>query len=535
MNASKLIKSLINIIDDYEADIVRHIRKLKDKKCFNIKQNEDEFHHFEGKIGKKNIARILGISYSNFKRNWAMPISKNKNLKFRFKSLLKLIHSTGKYFPSKVKIYADKAISHYLEEKGKKSDLRVQIALILSNYVNKPLGFSDISLLLGKNRVYLNLLSENLKKDLEFEQVNKYFNLLSSIFLLRENSFKNCNIKLKNQNSLNELKGKCYNLIVKLMLENNILNEYVIGEFEVIFYTYLTLAEFKKDNYSINEYSRKVSNNPKGILFSSKIKDGWKISLEQCITMKKLLPNNSRFSKKANNLIDNYIEYLESLRDSEYHLFWHNEDVIRFHCTVLTIRDLFIDLLMCKPLPLECFIKNYPPEWYTFSRHHIFPQNKNTINPNRIVLTITKYHPSHENQPFLIRELLKWRINNRKDIPCHYKKLKNGINRWESFLVRREYIERKGIGAFILKYLTDETGRNHFIERFYPKILANDRKNMFTFTDIEKRALCLNLERNIKKILNDWIDKYPMLIPKLPNYAKYILPKQMRIYKYIFN
>lgn len=45
--------------------------------------------------------------------------------------------------------------------------------------------------------------------------------------------------------------------------------------------------------------------------------------------------------------------------------------------------------------------------------------------------------------------------------------------------------------------------------------------------------MALNLEIRIRRVLNDWADKYPNLIPKLPIYAKYILPKQMRIYKYL--
>ena len=48
-----------------------------------------------------------------------------------------------------------------------------------------------------------------------------------------------------------------------------------------------------------------------------------------------------------------------------------------------------------------------------------------------------------------------------------------------------------------------------------------------------KKVVVLNIEKKIKEILKDWVDKYPKLIPKLPKYARYILPVQMRIYKYI--
>ncbi len=531
-NSTRLIKELIKIIYNHESDIVNHIRKIRDEKNFKIKKNNDNFFHFEGEIGRKNIARILGITYSNFKRNWAQPLCNNENIVFRFKSFFKLFHSTNKYFPKNVRILADKVISQYLEKTGKLNDLRVQIAIIFNSYVNNALGFSDISLLLGKNRMYLNLLSESLKDHLEFEQINKYFTLLSSIFLLEEKTFNTNNIKLKDTNSLSNLKKKSYILILNLMLENKVLNEEFIGEFEVIFYSFIAFAEDKGENFNINDFSREITNNPKGVLFSAKLKDGWKLSIEQCLIIKRLLPPNTKYSRLAKNLLKNYINYRESFRSSEYHIYWHNEEVIRLHCTILTIRNLCFDILNMFPFPVECFKKNFPPEWYTFNRHHIYLADKKSIDPNRIILTITQSHPTHENQTKLIRRLLNWRFKGIKEIPTHYQNIKKGWEKWKMYLKRRENIEKFGIGYFILGYLTDENGRNHFIERFYPSSFDQKRKNIFYLNEQEKKVIVLNLERKIKEVIKDWVDKYPKLIPKLPVYARHILPEQMRIYKY---
>ena len=94
-------------------------------------------------------------------------------------------------------------------------------------------------------------------------------------------------------------------------------------------------------------------------------------------------------------------------------------------------------------------------------------------------------------------------------------------------------MEKYGIGCFILKYLTDENGKKYFIDRFYPTAFNKKGKNVFYLTEQEKTAIILDLEKKIKEALKDWVDKYPRLIPKLPDYARYILPEQMRIYKYI--
>lgn len=530
--ATVLIKDLINLIFIYENEIVDYIQKIGMEQEFNIKKYENEFHYFDGDIGKRNIAKLLGISYSNFKRNWAQPLEKGENINFYFKSFFKLFHSTNKYFPPNVKLLADDIISRYLDSIDRGNDLRVKLSLIFNNYVNTPLGFTDISYLLGKSNTYLNILSENLKTDLEFEQINKYFNLLSKIFLLKYIDFTKNNIELDINKNLEELKQNCYYLIINIMVENKILDINSFGEFDVIFYSYLTLAEIKRKFFNINDFSRLITDNPKGILFSTKLRDGWRISIEQCNLIKKIIPSNSRYFKKAISLIDNYIEYRESLRKSEYHIYWHDEDIIKIHCTILAIRELCIDILNLDSIIPESFIKNFPPEWYSFNRHHIYQADKKSIDPNRLILTIAKNHPTHEGKINLIRKLLNWRFNGKNEIPSDYQKIPQRKNRWLEYLKRRDYIIKFGVGMFVIKFLTVDTGKNYFIERFYPNILKNNTINLNTLTQQKKLQIGQDLEDEIKTILNKWIDKYPKLIPKLPAYAKHLLPLQMRIYKY---
>jgi hypothetical protein len=214
-------------------------------------------------------------------------------------------------------------------------------------------------------------------------------------------------------------------------------------------------------------------------------------------------------------------------------MYWHDEDIIRFHCTILTIRDLCIDILTLFPFPAECFLKNFPPECYTFNRHHFYLADKKSLDPNRIILTITQTHPNHEGQNKMIRKLLNWRFKGIEASPTFYQNIVRGSEKWALYLKRRKYIEKFGIGNFILKYLTDEDGKNYFIERFYPSLFFGKGKNVLYLPEQDKIVIALNLEIEIKNIIKEWADKYPDLIPKLPDYAKYILPQQLRIYKFM--
>ena len=377
----------------------------------------------------------------------------------------------------------------------------------------------------------MNILSEKLKLDLEFEHVKKYFNLLSSIFFLIPKDFTKNNIKLKNPKLLKKLKEKCYNLILITMVENGILSVESYSEFDVIFYSFLAIAENRGDSFNINDFSRLITDNFKGVLFSEKLKDGWRISIEQCEIMKKLIPLSCKYTKKANTLIDKYIEYRETLRASAYPIYWWDENIIKVHCTVLVIRDLCIDIINLDVTSPESFIKTYPPVWYSFNRHHILQGQKKLINPNLLTLPMLKNHPSQEGKIELIKELLIWRFKGEQDIPYYHKDIPN---KWKEFLERREYIAENGVGMFIIKYLTNkDIGTNYFIKRFYPNVLEKDKNNIFSLNQKEVEKLAMRLEKEIKKIFNNWVDKYPKLIPKLPRYANHILPTQLRIYKFL--
>ncbi|KKN62791.1 hypothetical protein LCGC14_0508520 [marine sediment metagenome] len=132
----------------------------------------------------------------------------------------------------------------------------------------------------------------------------------------------------------------------------------------------------------------------------------------------------------------------------------------------------------------------------------------------------------------MIRKLINWRFKGKIKIPDEYQTIVHKQRKWLAYLKRRDFITKFGVGMFILEFLTTNTGTNYFIERFYPDILEKNKKNLNTLTQQQKMEIALDLEEKIIILLNKWVDKYPKLIPKLPAFAKYLLPVQMRIYKF---
>ena len=204
----------------------------------------------------------------------------------------------------------------------------------------------------------------------------------------------------------------------------------------------------------------------------------------------KLLPSNS-FSRT----FDHVWKYIE-LRDlspsppGEYHPQWYNPHIVKFHIIFLILRDLGLDILNLKPIKPEAFRKTDRIETITYERHHIFMNDKMSIDVNRLVLVMRKYHHDLEGKSNLILPLLKSRIGLALDCPQYYvNKFDNWKERWQDYLERRSFLINNSIERFINEYFTDKDGHNYIIERF--------------FKDIPKGRI----EHEIGKMINDWINQ----------------------------
>jgi len=185
----------------------------------------------------------------------------------------------------------------------------------------------------------------------------------------------------------------------------------------------------------------------------------------------KLLPGSS-----YSRTFDHVWKYIE-LRDlspsppGEYHSKWYNPNVIKFHVIFLIIRDLGLDILNLKPIKPEAFRKTNRIETITYERHHLFMNDKMSIDVNRLVLVMRKYHHNLEGKANLILSLIKSRLGLVLECPQYYvTNFDNWKERWQEYLARRSFLIENSIEKFINEYFTDKDGQNYIIERFFKDI-----------------------------------------------------------------
>lgn len=186
----------------------------------------------------------------------------------------------------------------------------------------------------------------------------------------------------------------------------------------------------------------------------------------------KLLPQNIVYDlvPKFKHYIN--IRNLHPIYPRIYHRSWYTKSTVKFHIIMLILRDLGLEIINLEPINPIAFKKTDIMEIYTYERHHIFPNDKLSIDVNRLVLTMHKNHAKLERKKDLILQLIQSRINLTIDCPYYYKKrFSDWKTKWQQYLKRRSYLIENGFEKFIRKYFTDENGHNYIIERFFNKTL----------------------------------------------------------------
>ncbi len=207
--------------------------------------------------------------------------------------------------------------------------------------------------------------------------------------------------------------------------------------------------------------------------------------------------------------INQYIKIrnLHPIQPRIYHRSWYTKSTIKFHIILLIIRDLGLDILNLEPIEPLAFKKTNLMEIYTYERHHIFPNDKFSIDVNRLVLTMHKNHAKLERKKDLILRLIQSRIDLTLECPNYYKvRFSNWQSMWQKYLERRLYLLENGIESFITRYFTDTDGHNYIIERFFKSTPKGE------------------MEAEIESMIHNWIKKKrpvpvlnPIIITRLVN------------------
>ena len=205
--------------------------------------------------------------------------------------------------------------------------------------------------------------------------------------------------------------------------------------------------------------------------------------------------------KQVHNNVKKYIK-IRNLSEvyKDYSIYWDDEITKKAQITILLLRDLGIEILTLEKIISISFNKNLDlHDSRKYQRHHIFTNDKEKIDPNRLVLSLLKSHTSLEGLKDLIIDLIKVRINWVDDCPQFYlNNIKNAQLLWKEFLKRRNDIIYNGVEYFFRTYYPD------VVNRFYNDV-PNDQ-----------------LEFVIKQVIQDWIkDGNP--IPVFPKYLHNLL------------
>ena len=173
-----------------------------------------------------------------------------------------------------------------------------------------------------------------------------------------------------------------------------------------------------------------------------------------------------------------------------YHPSWYTISTVKFHVIMLIIRDLGLDILNLKPIKAESFKNIHKVDSLTYIRHHIYINDKMSIDVNRLALVMHKHHNDLEGKIKLVLDLIRKRINLTFDCPQYYKdNLNKWRQKWQTYLQRRAFLIQNGIVNFIDEYFTDDDDNNYIFERFFNNIPMD------------------NIEQEIKNIMLEWINK----------------------------
>ncbi len=216
----------------------------------------------------------------------------------------------------------------------------------------------------------------------------------------------------------------------------------------------------------------------------------WKGLMKMLKHLIKFIPGNS-YSRIFEE-VWRYIELrcLYPALPRVYHPSWNTISTVKFHVIMLIIRDLGLDLLNLEPIEPVSFKKIHGMDSFTYERHHIFINDKMSIDVNRLALVMHMNHNDHEGKTDLVLDLIQQRINLTFDCPQYYQK--NVIDwreKWQRYLERRTFLIQNGIMNFIDEYFTDDDGNNYIFERFFVNVPKDD------------------IAQEIRYIMTEWINK----------------------------
>ncbi len=349
------------------------------------------------------------------------------------------------------------------------------------------------------------LLDSHLKGDYELRMLDKstLFSMIYKIRFLTEDKLvdKIRDIKGVDKETLDKIKINLEKYIERFIFSNPYGDkkyisdkhdtgaEYFKPEYDLTLNIWFVLSKVKKGPILLKNIQKMLKYETFG-----RFSKGWEYSWDGIMKMLRQLSTlipSEEFSKIFEN-VWRYVEQrnLYPALPRKYHSSWYAINTAKFHLIMLIIRDLGLDILTLEPIKPEAFKKTHIMELFTYERHHIYINNKQTIDVNRLALTMHKDHRKLEGKTDLVLDLIQSRIHLSFICPEYYKvNLNNWNSKWQNYMERRNYLIENGIENFIANYFTDDNGDNYIFNRFFKNVPKGE------------------IEQEIKKIMQEWIDK----------------------------
>ncbi|MFX1426156.1 MAG: hypothetical protein ACFFBE_06860 [Promethearchaeota archaeon] len=369
------------------------------------------------------------------------------------------------------------------------------------------------------SRIFFNraraLKDSHLKGDYEFRKLEKstLFNMLYKIRFLTKKSLteKIRDITGTEHINLNNLKIDIENFIIDFIFSNpfdvkyiddsfDIGTSYFKPEFDMTFKIWFEISKVKKTPQILKHVRKLVSYDSLGRLTRGYIYS-WDGIFNMLKKLIQIVPSVvfSEIFVQSWNYIENRNLYIALPKI--YHKNWYASSTVKFHVIMLLIRDLGLDILSLEPIDPIAFKNNDIIDPFTYERHHIYINDKFSIDVNRLVLVMRMNHTKLEGRTALILDLIKSRISLTTECPEYYRKnIKNWKSKWEKYLERRKYLLEHGIVKFLEHFFKDKLGNNYLIERFFNNLTEEQ------------------IELDIKSIIQVWIEKgrpTPILNPEI--------------------
>ena len=170
--------------------------------------------------------------------------------------------------------------------------------------------------------------------------------------------------------------------------------------------------------------------------------------------------------KQVHSNVKKYIK-IRNLSEvyKDYSIYWDDEIIKKAQITILILRDLGLEILTLEKILSISFNKNLDlHDSRKYQRHHIFTNDKDKIDPNRLVLSVLNSHTNLEGITNQLIDLIKERINWTNECPKFYlDNIKDAQLLWKEFLKRRNDIIYNGVEYFFRTYYSDVV--NQFVIR----------------------------------------------------------------------